>query len=137
MDSALSTIDIDKLSQIIGIGPHLINGLRAAGFHSACQLHQSLRWHGVRGIGPKRRAQIGTLLRQWTDQAQRRISMQLPQDVYRQIGMKYEQQRRALANQLSLLGTKLRSIQSELQQHQTELAQASTPSFTQFLKHHL
>lgn len=137
LNSSLSCIDIAKLSEITGIGPHLINNLRAAGFYSAAHLRQSSSWSGVRGIGPRRRGQVASLLRHWTDEAQRRLSTRLSADVERQIVTKYHQQRQALVNQLAFHGNKLGSIQSELQQRQAELAQLTIPSFGQFLKHNL
>jgi serine/threonine protein kinase len=137
LNSALSQVDISRLSQISGVGPHLIGNLRAAGFHNASQLHQSPRWSGVRGIGPKRHAQIAALLRRWTNEAQRRLSTRLPADIETQIAAKYQQQRRALVDQLAFLGNKLASTRSELQQRQAELGQSNVPSFGQFLKHNL
>lgn len=134
--SALSQIDISRLAKISGVGPHLVGNLKAAGILNASHLDQG-RWHGIRGIGPKRRSQIANLLRQWKEEAERRASTSLPRDVERQIATKYEQERRIRLDQLAFLGTKLVPIGNELQQLERELAQLSIPGFSHFLRHNV
>jgi predicted flap endonuclease-1-like 5' DNA nuclease len=135
--TALSRIDISRLTEIRGIGSYVINNLRAAGIHNASQLREELRRHGtyrMRGIGPKRGKEIRHMLSNWEAVAKQQIPKMLPPDVEYRITSAYAQQWRTIVNQITAIEQKIATLRAEISRCEWDLKQLYVPSFSEFLK---
>lgn len=128
----LSSIPVNRLSGISGIGPVIIGNLQAAGIRNAADLKR--RGPHVQGVGTKRRGQICGLLAQWERDAARTMPNSLPVDVERPVTAKHQAQRNSVTDRRRAVGAMLSGPRTEASQAESELKQLHVPTFGQFLR---
>jgi hypothetical protein len=116
----LSSIDISGLTEIKGIGPHVVGNFRAAGIHNIGQLRH--RGPFAQGVGAQRRLAIHEKIQEWERVATRGLQ-QLPAPTRARIQAKYAAQRQTIMNEIAVLTQSLRVIGPELRQAEGSLAQ--------------
>lgn len=117
----LSGIDISRLTEIKGIGRHVVGNFRASGIHNAGQL--KYRGPYAHGVGAQRRQAVQAKLLEWERAGSRGMLQQLPSAPKSRIEAKYASQRQSVMQQIAGLTQRLGALGPELRQAEWRLTQ--------------